>query len=52
MRWHRSPPEPSVLGRSVLACVVDMTAKPQGNPRMDKLMQFGREHSDIIKIKE
>ena len=42
----------AMLGRSVLACVVDMTAKPQGNPRMDKLMQFGREHSDIIKIKE
>ena len=42
----------AMLGRPVRACVVDMAAKPQGNPRMDRLMQFGREHSDIIKIKE
>lgn len=42
----------AMLGRPVRACVVDISAKPQGNPRMDKLMQFGREHSDIIKIKE
>ena len=41
-----------MLGRPVRACVVDISAKPQGNPRMDRLMQFGREHSDIIKIKE
>ena len=42
----------AMLGRTVRARVVDISAKPQGNPRMDKLMQFGREHSDIIKIKE
>lgn len=42
----------AMLGRPVRTCVVDMTAKPQGNPRMDRLMQFGREHSDIVKIKE
>ena len=42
----------AMLGRPVRACVVDISAKPQGNPRMDRLMQFGREHSDIIKIKE
>ena len=42
----------AMLGRPVTACVVDLSAKPQGNPRMDRLMQFGREHSDIIKIKE
>ena len=42
----------AMLGRPVRACVVDISARPQGNPRMDKLMQFGREHSDIIKIKE
>ena len=41
-----------MLGRPVRACVVDSSAKPKGNPRMDRLMQFGREHSDIIKIKE
>ena len=32
--------------------VVDMTAKPAGNPRMEQLMKFGRDHSDIIKIKK
>ena len=42
----------AMLGRPVRACVVDVSAKPRGNPRMDKLMQFGREHSDIIKIRE
>ena len=42
----------AMLGRPVRACVVDMAAKPQGNPRMDRLMQFGREHSDIVRIKE
>ncbi len=39
------------LGRSVRAVVVDTTKKPQSNPRMEQLLQFGREHSDIIKIK-
>lgn len=41
----------AMLGHSIRACVVDLTAKPKGNPRMDKLVQFGREHSDIVKIK-
>ena len=41
----------AMLGRPVRAVVVDMTAKPAGNPRMEQLMQFGRAHSDIIKIK-
>ena len=42
----------AMLGRPVRACVVDSSAKPKGNPRMDRLMQFGREHSAIIKIQE
>ena len=41
----------AMLERPIQTCVVDLSAKPQGNPRLDKLMQFGREHSDIIKIK-
>ena len=41
----------AMLGRPTRVTVVDMTAKPAGNPRMEQLMQFGREHSDIIKIK-
>ena len=41
----------AMLGRPARVTVVDMTAKPAGNPRMEQLMKFGRDHSDIIKIK-
>ena len=40
------------LGRKVYVSVVDMSAKNVNNPRMDKLLDFGRAHSDVIKIKE
>ncbi len=39
------------LGRTVTVKVVDQTAKPGGG-KMEQLIQFGREHSDIVKIKE
>ena len=42
----------AMLSRPVRAVAVDITSKPQGNPRMDQLMNFGRAHSDIVKIKE
>ncbi len=42
----------AMLNRPIQAAAVDMAAKPQGNPRMEQLMKFGRNHSDIIKIKE
>ena len=41
----------AMLGRPIHAGVVDVTAKPAGNPRMEQLMNFGRAHSDIVKIK-
>ena len=41
----------AMLGQPVRTFVVDLTAQPAVNPRMDQLMKFGREHSDIIKIK-
>ena len=41
----------AMLGRPVRAYAVDLTARPQGNPRMEQLMNFGRAHSDIVKIK-
>ena len=41
----------AMLNRPIRAAVVDMTAKPAGNPRMEQLMNFGRAHSDIVKIK-
>ena len=40
------------LGRKIFVSVVDMSAKNVNNPRMDKLLDFGRAHSDVIKIKE
>ena len=42
----------AMLGRPTRVAVVDMTAKPAGNPRMEQLMQFGRDHSDIVTIKK
>ena len=41
----------AMLGQPVRTFVVDLTAQPEVNPRMEQLMKFGREHSDIIKIK-
>ena len=40
------------LGRSVTAKAIDASAVPQKNAKMDQLLNFGRAHSDIIKIKE
>lgn len=42
----------AILGHGIRAFVVDITAKPHSNPHMDKLMQFGREHSDVVKIRK
>ncbi len=39
------------LGRPVRTTVMDLSAKPAGNPKMEQLMNFGRAHSDIIKVK-
>ena len=41
----------AMLGRPIRAAVVDINARPAGNPRMEQLMNFGRTHSDIVKIK-
>ncbi len=41
----------AMLGQPVRVFVVDLSAQPAVNPRMEQLMKFGREHSDIIKIK-
>ena len=41
----------AMLSRPVQAVVVDITAKPAGNPRMEQLVRFGREHRDIVTIK-
>ena len=38
------------LGRPVTALLVDVT-KNSGSPKMEQLMNFGRAHSDIVKIR-
>ena len=40
------------LSRPVRVKVVDMSAKAADNPRMEQLLNFGRAHSDVVKIKE
>ena len=42
----------AMVGKPLPVTVVDITSKPQGNPRLDQLMRFGREHSDLVNIKE
>ncbi|MBP3305833.1 MAG: DNA polymerase III subunit gamma/tau [Oscillospiraceae bacterium] len=42
----------AILGRQVSAKAVDRTARHENNARLERLMNFGREHSDIVKIKE
>ena len=42
----------SRLGKQIRIQVVDMTAKPTMNQNMSRLLDFGRAHSDIVRIKD
>ena len=42
----------AMLGRKVRTFAVDLSAKPANNPRIEQLLNFGKAHSDIIRIKE
>ena len=42
----------TILGRPVTVKAVDASAAPQTNKKMEQLLNFGRAHSDVIKIKE
>ena len=42
----------AMLGRNVKVKTVDLSVTPQNSAKMDQLLQFGRSHSDVIKIKE
>ena len=42
----------AMLGQPVRVFVVDLSAKPAGNARMEQLLKFGQEHSDIVRIKK
>ena len=42
----------ALLGRNVRVTVVDVTKKAEANPQLEKLLNFGRAHSDVVKIKE
>ena len=42
----------AMLSRPIQTVTVDLSEKPAANPRLEQLMNFGRAHSDIVKIKE
>ena len=42
----------AILGRPVNAKAVDKTAGADNNAAMERLLAFGRDHSDIVRIKE
>ncbi len=42
----------AVLGRNVTVKVVDRTAKPEKSAQMEQLLAFGRDHADIIRIRQ
>ena len=42
----------AILGRSISVKAVDITAAPTDNHKMNQLLNFGRNHADIIHIKE
>lgn len=39
------------IGKPTKAIAVDLSSKPAGNSRMENLLSFGRQHSDIINMK-
>ena len=41
----------AMLGRNIKVKTVDLSTNPQNTEKMDQLLQFGRSHSDVIKIK-
>ena len=40
------------LGRNIAVVAVDRSAKPAENPNLRKLMDFGKAHPDVVKIKQ
>ena len=42
----------AILGRAVSVKVEDVSAAPRSSERLERLMDFGRAHSDVVKIKE
>ncbi len=42
----------AILGRNVIAKAEDASAKPQMNEKMERLMNFGRAHRDVVNIKD
>ncbi len=42
----------AILNRQISAVAVDRNARPETSAQMEKLLRFGREHQDIITIKD
>ena len=41
----------AMLGRKIRAVAVDLSARPANSARMEQLMNFGRAHSDVVRIR-
>lgn len=41
----------AVVGRAVRAVAVDSTGRPKSNGNLEQLLAFGKQHSDIVKIR-
>jgi DNA polymerase-3 subunit gamma/tau len=41
----------SLLGRPVQAAVVDLSVQPKGNANFDRMIEFGKAHPDVVKIR-
>lgn len=41
----------AMLGRPIRVQTVDMSERPASSARMEQLMRFGKEHSDVVKIR-
>ena len=39
------------LGRQIQVTIADLSAKPANNPRMEQLLNFGKAHADVVRIK-
>ena len=42
----------ALLGSPIKAATVDLSSKPARNARMESLLNFGRNHSDIVHVKD
>lgn len=42
----------AMAGKRIVVKVTDFSSKPQANPQFERILDFGRSHSDVFNIKE